>query len=320
LTKLPTGTVTFLFTDIEGSTRLWEACPDAMPDVIARHDAILLDAIAAHAGTVIGEMGDGMAAVFFSGADAVAAAVDAQRAIGAESWGVGSLRVRMGIHTDDAQLRSAAQYVNRPLNRCARVMGVAHGGQTLVTEATAAVVADVLPADVGLVELGEHRLRDLARSVRLFQVMHPELPRDFPPLRSLDLLPSNLPLQLTELVGRADEVLHVKEVLASGRVVTLTGVGGIGKTRLALQVAADVLPHYPDGAWLCELGSLTDSDALVETVALALGVRAGVGTVISDALFDFLRCKELLIILDNCEHLLGAAAGLVDRIGGNAPM
>ena len=190
MAELPTGTVTFLFTDIEGSTRLWEDHQDAMKDALARHDAILRESVESNDGVVFSTMGDGVAAAFGSAPDAVKAALDAQQRLGGEAWGeTGPLRVRMGLHTDEGRLRAPGEYVNRPLNRCARLMAVGHGGQVLLSDATATVARDGLPADAGLVDLGEHRLRDLGAPMQVFQLAHPDLASEFPPLRSLDALP-----------------------------------------------------------------------------------------------------------------------------------
>jgi class 3 adenylate cyclase len=225
LAELPTGTVTFLFTDLEGSTRVWEEHPEEMRDALAHHDAILREAIESHGGAVFSEMGDGMAAAFGSAGDAVAAGLRAQLDLGAFAWGeTGALRARMGLHADEAALRPDGQYVNQPLNRCARLMAIAHGGQVVVSETVESLVRGALPSGAGLLPLGEHRLRDLARPIAVFQVVHPALPRDFPPLRSLVALPGNLPVQVTSFVGRHEELARVGGELAAAPVVTLTGV------------------------------------------------------------------------------------------------
>jgi predicted ATPase/class 3 adenylate cyclase len=309
--QLPSGTVTFLFTDLEGSTRLWEEHPDAMGPALARHDAIVRDAIEGYGGCVVKMRGDGFHAVFGTAHDAVDAAVAAQLALGGEAWDVtGPLRVRMGLHTCEAELRDG-DYYGSAVNRAARLMATAHGGQIVLSLATSELARE---APLELVDLGEHRLPDLARPERVFQVVHSDLRADFPALRSLDAFPSNLPLQLTGFVGREDELAEIAAALDSARVVTLTGIGGVGKTRAALQVAALMLGEYRDGAWFCELAPVGDPDAVVEAVATALGVVAGLGQTIDDSLFDFLRSKQLLLVLDNCEHLLDSVAGLVDRV------
>ena len=311
MSDLPTGTVTFLFTDLQGSTRLWEDEPDAMRAAMARHDALLDDAITRHGGVVFSRMGDGIAAAFGSAPQAVEAALDAQLALSVEPWGAtGPLRARMGLHTGAAAV-VGDQYESQPLNRCARLMAVAHGGQVVVSEAVEPLVRGALPDGVELVDLGEHRLRDLARPMHVFQVAHPALPRDFPALVSLDAFPGNLPLQVSSFVGREREVARAVAALEEVRVVTLTGVGGVGKTRLALQVAGEVLPGFRDGAWLCELAPVRDPNGVVDAVAGVFDVAARSGQTLEQALVEFLRGKQLLLVLDNCEHLLEPVAALV---------
>ena len=311
---LPTGTVTFLFTDLEGSTRLWEQHPEAMKPALARHDEILRDAIAAHNGHVVKMTGDGAHAAFGDATSAVLAAHDAQLALGRESWDVtGPLRVRMGIHTGHAEARDG-DYFGSAVNRAARLMSVAHGGQVVVSLATEELLHDVASDGCELVDLGEHRLRDLTRAERLFQLHAPGLPSTFPSLRTLDAYAGNLPTQLTSFVGRQEELERVTATVRDVRLVTLTGVGGVGKTRLALQAAAEVLPEFPDGAWLCELAAANDPDAMIEVVAAALGVQPRAGTTLDGSIVEFLRTKQLLLVLDNCEHLLDAAATFAERV------
>src|SRR5262249_11725857 len=242
--ELPSGTVTFLFTDLEGSTRLWEEHPDAMQEALARHDEILRDAVVGHHGVVVKSTGDGAHAAFADAAAAVMAAVGAQLALVSEVWeATGPLRVRMGVHSGRAEQRGG-DYFGTALNRAARLMSVANGGQIVVSLATEELVRDALPAECGFVDLGEHRLRDLGRPERVFHVVHPNLRREFGRLQTLDAFPGNLPLQASSFVGREEELERVSEALEASPVVTLTGVGGVGKTRLALQVAADVLPRF----------------------------------------------------------------------------
>jgi predicted ATPase/class 3 adenylate cyclase len=316
--ELPSGTVTFLFTDIEGSTHLWEERAEGMSSALARHDAMLREAITGQGGFVFSTGGDGMAAVFARAPDAVAAACQAQRAMGSEVWSDTPVRVRMAIHTGEAEERDG-DFFGPTLNRCARMMAAAHGGQVLCSAVTAALIAGRLSQDVSLKDLGEHRLRDLSEREHVFQVVHPELSERFPPLRSLDAFPVNLPAQVTAFVGRSRELSQVAEALEGSRVVTVTGVGGVGKTRLALQVAADVVPRYPDGAWLVELGGVGDPVSVEEAVAVALGVQASPNRPLTVTLLDFLRSKRLLLVLDNCEHLVAAAAVLVERLVASCP-
>src|SRR5262245_60124054 len=241
MAALPTGTVTFLFTDLEGQSALWEAHPEPMRAAVARHDALLRAAVSGHGGHVVKATGDGVHAAFARAPDALAAALDAQRALAAEPWDLPTpLRARMGLHTGAGEERDG-DYFGPAVNRAARVMQAGHGGQVLLSSVTAGLVRGDLPAGAGLRDLGEHRLRDLARPEQLLQLVHPDLPDAFPPLRSLDALPTNLPPQLTSFVGRERESAAVADLLAAHRLVTLTGSGGCGKTRLALQAAAEVL-------------------------------------------------------------------------------
>ena len=316
--ELPAGTVTFAFTDIEGSTRLWETEPAAMARSLVLHNETLHAAFGHHGGAVFSTMGDGMAVAFSSAAGAVRAALEAQRALMAAPWPAetGVLKVRMGLHTDEAVLRHGqavlrdGQYVNRPLNRCARLMAAAHGGQILMSDATEALVRSQLPDGATLLDLGEHRLRDLAGRMHIFQLVHPDLPGAFPVLRTLDAFPGNLPLQVSSFIGRGRELKQTAAALGETRVVTLIGVGGVGKTRLALQVAEQVLPRFGDGAWLCELAPIRDAAGVDDAVAAVFSVTARAGHSTRDALVEFLRNKELLLVLDNCEHLLAGAAAL----------
>jgi len=313
--ELPSGTVTFLFTDLEGSTRLWEQHPDAMRDALARHDAILVQAIEAQSGVVYSKMGDGMAAVFGAPANAVSAAIRVQLELAAEPWpeAVEVLRSRMGIHTGEGVLVED-QYLNQPLNRCARVMAIGHGGQVLLSGATESLVRGVLPANVELTDLGEHRLRDLTAPLRIFQARHADLPGTFPPLRSLNAFPGNLPLQTTSFIGRKQELGRIGKAMRERRVVTLTGVGGVGKSRLALQVAADGMPGFREGAWLVELGLVRHPDAVVDAFVSIFGVGAHPGQSAQEALIEFLRTKQLLLVVDNCEHVLDAVGDLIESL------
>jgi predicted ATPase/class 3 adenylate cyclase len=310
----PTGTVTFLFTDLEGSTRLWEEHPAAMHGALARHDDLLRAAIEQHGGHVVKTTGDGVHGAFAAPADALAAAVGGQRALAAEPWGeTGSLRVRMGIHSGAAEAR-AGDYYGPTLNRAARLMSVAHGGQVVLSQTTQELLAGSLPDGVRLLDLGEHRLRDLTSNIGVFQVVLRDLPSEFPPLRSLESAAGNLPLQLTSFVGREAEVRTVGGALGEARLVTLTGTGGVGKTRLALQGAAELLPEYGDGAWLCELAPVTDADAMAQVIASTLGAGHRPGLSLSDSVIEYLRYRQLLLILDNCEHLLDDAGAFAERV------
>jgi len=327
----PTGTVTFLFTDIEGSTKLWEQHPGTMPVALARHDDLLTEAIQQHGGVVVKNRGEGDSffAVFARATDAVAAAWTLQQALLAEPWppplapptlgGLGGLRVRVALHTGEADQRGG-DYYGASVNRCARVRAVAHGGQVLLSQATAERVREHLPeggrsgATWGLRDLGSHRLKDLQQPEHLYQLLHPDLPADFPPLRSLAAFAHNLPAQVTRFIGREREMGEVKVLLATTRLLTLTGSGGCGKTRLALQVVAEVLEEYLDGVWLVELAALADPNLVPQTVAAALGVREEPNRPLLATLADYLRPRSLLLLLDNCEHLLATCAQLADTL------
>jgi predicted ATPase/class 3 adenylate cyclase len=311
MTHLPTGTVTFLFTDIEGSTQWWEQQPEWMQGAFARHEAILRAAFAAHGGYAYKMIGDAFQVAFATAPDALAAALEAQRTLQAEPWGeIGPLRVRMALHTGVTEERGD-DYVGPVLNRVARLLSVSHGGQILLTQAAYELVRDHLPEGARLHDLGEHRLKDLIRPEHIYQALAPGLPSDFASLKSLDAFPHNLPMQLTSFIGREKEIAEVKRLLLADRFVTLTGPGGTGKTRLSLQVGAELLELFPDGVWLVELVSLTDPALVPQTVAAALGVRESGGRPILAVLTGYLRGKDLLLILDNCEHLVGACAQLV---------
>jgi predicted ATPase/class 3 adenylate cyclase len=312
--ELPTGTVTFLFSDVEGSTRLLERHPAAYRAAVRRHHDLLRGAGEARGGAVFETVGDAVYAAFAHASDAVAAALAGQRALAAEPWPAGAApRVRMGLHTGEADLQGG-HYFGAPLYRCGRLMAAAHGGQVVLSAATQELVRDALPEGATLKDLGEHRLRDLQRPERVFQLLAPDLTPEFPPLRTLDALPNNLPLQLTSFVGRERELAAVRERLTRHRLLTLTGPGGTGKTRLALQVAADLLPEYPDGVWLVELAALADPALVPQAVAQAVGVREEPGRPLLATLADALRPRRLLLLLDNCEHLLDACARLVDAL------
>jgi predicted ATPase/class 3 adenylate cyclase len=316
---LPTGIVTFLFTDIEGSTRLWEEYPQQMRQALARHDAILRHTIQSHAGHVFKTMGDAFYAVFSSASEAVRAALDAQGALSAEDWSeVGGLYVRMALHTGRAEEREG-DYLGPSLNRVARLLSIGHGGQVLLSEATQAQAGEAEIPGVVLRDMGSHRLKDLFAPERVFQLCHPDLRQEFPPLRSLSALRHNLPVQVTSLIGREREIEEVRQRLAEARLLTLTGSGGVGKTRLALQVAAELTEAYPEGVWLAELASLSDPDLVPQTTAQAIGVREEPGKSLTRTLADTLKDKRLLLVLDNCEHLVDACARLADTLLRSCP-
>jgi predicted ATPase/class 3 adenylate cyclase len=311
MAELPSGTVTFLFTDVEGSTRLWQEHPDAMRGALELHDAILRESVAAYGGHVVKATGDGIHGVFATAHQALDAAVAIQRELAEQrDQGMEPLRVRIGVHTCEAEHRDG-DYFGSEVNRAARLMSVAHGGQIVVSLATRTLVRD---GPLELVDLGEHSLRDLANRERIFQAVAPGLEMEFPPLRSLDTVPGNLPRRVTSFVGRDREVASLVGLVRERSLVTLTGVGGVGKTRLALQVAAEVAADFADGAWVCELGPVTDPDAVWDALATSLGLSGLPGRELDALVLDYLASKRMLIVLDNCEHLLDPIVGLVSAL------
>jgi predicted ATPase/class 3 adenylate cyclase len=309
--NLPSGTVTFLFTDIESSTKLWEQYPEAMKAALARHDAILHEVVEAHHGRIIKTRGDGIHAAFDTAASGVAAALAAQRALFAEKWeGIKPqvVRVRMGLHTCEAEAR-AGDYYGPALNRAARLMSICYGGQTLLSTTTADLVRDQLPVDASLRDLGEHRLKDLVRSERVYQLIHSDLPADFPPLKSLNAFPNNLPVQPTPFIGRQAEVKAGKDLLMRENVhlVTLTGPGGTGKTRLALQAAADLINRFEDGVFFVDLAPIREPESVLAGIARTVGLRETGDRPLLDKLKGQLRAQMMLLLLDNFEQVTAAA-------------
>jgi class 3 adenylate cyclase len=300
MTERPAGTVTFLVTDIEQSTRRWEDEPEAMRAALARHDAALRDAIERHGGWMFKHTGDGVLAAFALAKPAIEAAITAQRAL--------ELPVRMGVLTGEAEPHGD-DYFGLAVNRAARTMAAAHGGQIIVAASTAAFADDIALAD-----LGEFRLRDLSQPQRLFQVKAPGLKESFPPLRTLDSLPGNLPAQATSFLGREGDLAEVRKLLREARLVTLTGVGGVGKTRLAVQAAADAAAGYKDGVWVVELAGIADPAAIGHAVASVLGVAQQQGKTIEECMAAALAGRQILVVLDNCEHLIEASAALADLL------
>src|SRR6201997_2903976 len=296
----PLGVVTFLFTDIEGSTRRWEADADAMRAALAAHDEALRSAIEAHGGWLFKHTGDGVCAAFASPRSAVDAAVAAQREL--------ELPVRMGIATGEAELR-VGDYFGAVLNRAARVMAAGHGGQILVAESTAGLLDGV-----DLVNLGPRRLRDVPRPIGIFQVQAAELRAEFPPLRALDTTPGNLRPATTSVIGRESEVAEIEAAVKAHRLVTLTGVGGVGKTRLAVEVAAHLADEFPDGVWVFELAAVTDPAAVPDAVSAVLGIIQQPGKTVSESVAAALEDRVRLLLFDNCEHVLDAAADLIDAV------
>lgn len=318
--NLPTGTVTFLFTDIEGSTRLWQEHPKAMPIALERHHALLQKSIDVNGGYVFQITGDAFCAAFATAADGLIAAIGAQRALRDEPWGeTGLVRVRMALHTGPAEVKAgdytSGEYASGlSLSHTARLLSAGHGGQILMSLAAAELVQDYLPEDVTLRDMGAPRLRDLIRAGTIYQAMVPDLPSEFPPLKTIDVSPNNLPLQLTSFIGREQEIVQVKELLSQTRLLTLIGAGGSGKTRLSLQVAATILESYPDGVWHVELAPLSDPTLILQIISTVLGVREQAGQPSLKAVTDYVRDKDILLLLDNCEHLIETCAQVVDSL------
>jgi len=309
----PAGTVTFLFTDIEGSTKLWQQHPDTMEKALKRHHALLNSTVNAHNGYVFQIIGDAFCAAFSTANDAVDAALDVQRLLNAEPWGeIGPIRVRMALHTGKAELQlgdyTSGEYVSGlTLSRTARLLSAGHGGQILLSLATAELVRELLTEGTSLRDLGTRRLKDLIRPEQIFQLVAPDLPVDFAPLKTLDVHPHNLPLQLTSFIGREREMGEIKKLLANTHLLTLTGIGGTGKTRLALQVAADLIDEFPGGVWLVELAPLRGPELVEQTIASVLGVREVPDRSLVEVLKGELREKQMLFVLDNFEQVVSAA-------------
>jgi predicted ATPase/class 3 adenylate cyclase len=318
---IPSGTVTLLFTDIQGSTRLWESEPLPMTAALRRHDQILRSAIEDAGGYVFKTVGDAFCAAFSTPSAAVSATLTAQRALGGESWPTSRpILVRMGLHTGVCEERDQ-DYFGPVVNRAARLEAAAHGGQVLVSGATAELLAGSLPDGVALDDLGLHRLKDLGRPEQVYQLAAESLEASFPPLASLDNpeLPNNLPTLVSAFVGRESELADVRELVTSARMVTLTGAGGSGKTRLALQAAAELIGKVPDGVWLAELAPLTEGEQIPLAVAAALGITAHSGPTLAATITEAMADQHTLILLDNCEHLIDAAAKFCDEVIRHCP-
>jgi predicted ATPase/class 3 adenylate cyclase len=309
-------TLTFLFTDLEGSTRLWQQFPQAMKTVLARHDDILRAAVEGCNGQVVKTTGDGFHAAFSSAQDGLNACIQAQSSLLAETWEeTGPLRVRMGLHIGEAQQRGG-DYYGTAVNRAARLMSAANGGQVLLSAALASIMADQLPAGVSLRDLGEHRLKDLQRAEHVYQLVHPELPADFPPITSLNRVPNNLPSQPTVFVGRQTELDEINDLLTADtiRLLTLTGPGGTGKTRLALQSGAELSDRFVDGTYFIDLAPLRDPNSVLATIARTVGLSESSNGSMLDELKDQLGDKTMLLLLDNFEQVTSAAVQVADLL------
>jgi predicted ATPase/class 3 adenylate cyclase len=315
--SLPTGTVTFFFSDIEGSTRLIQQLGDRFPEVLLAHHTILRDTLTSHGGKELRTEGDSFFIVFGSALDACAGAAAVQTALARRSWPDGvQLRVRIGLHTGEATL-VGKEYLGLDVHRAARVAGAAHGGQVLISETTRALVDHGLPPELGLRDMGIHRLKDLARPERLYQLTIAGLSADFPALRTLETIPNNLPTQLTSFIGRDDQVREVKQLLGRSRLLTLTGPGGTGKTRLSLQIAADVMDQFPDGVYFVALSAVQDPELVPSAIAQALSVSTTGSRRPIEALLEHLHDKRLLLVLDNFEQLLPAAQVTTQLLEGS---
>ena len=320
MTGLPTGIVTFLFTDIEGSTRLWERSPETAGPALARHDALIEALVAEHDGAVVRPRGEGDSrfAVFANAVDACTAAAAIQTAFLDETWETPApLRIRIGLHTGIADLRMG-DYYGTVVNRCAWLRGIAHGGQSVVSLATARLVRDHLPDPLDLIDLGEHRLKDLSSPEHVFQLTAPRLPGDFPPLRSLSTIPNNLPVQLTEFVGREKETAEIQALLTTRRFITLIAPGGTGKTRLAIEVAARLSGAYRHGVFFIPLAPIQSADDILQTVSEAIQFSLSTETDPTTQMLNYLRTRQMLLVVDNCEHVVHGLS-LVKDILETAP-
>ena len=310
---------TLLFTDIEGSTRLWEEEGERMAPALADHDALSRAAVERNNGIVVKMTGDGMYAAFADPCDAVSAALVLQQSLDDPSTTNGiTFRVRYGLHLGIVERRNDDLF-GSPVNRAARIMKAAHGSQILLSQAVVDRVTGKLPAAASVLDLGGVRLRDLATPEHVYQLVHPSLRQDFPALRSLAATPNNLPQQVTSFIGRERELAEIKNLLGGTRLLTLLGMGGLGKTRLSLQIAAEVLDSYADGAWFVDLAPIKDPSLVASAMAQVLNVREEPGKPLDQTLSEHLKDRELLLVLDNCEHLIAACAGIVDTLLRGAP-
>ena len=319
MTSKPTGTVTFLFTDIENSTRLAREHPEAWEASQARHHAILREAIELNNGFVFQIIGDAFCAAFHKAADALRAAIKAQQHLQNEPWGEATIYVRMGIHTGEAEFDGNEYRGYTTLSFVQRLMSAGHGGQILISNTTENLLREQLPQSINLRDMGVNKFAGVSSPVRVFQVIASDLPTEFPPLRTLDNLPNNLPVQLTSFVGREKELADAKRLLNNTHLLTLIGPGGTGKTRLSLQAASEILDQYPDGVWFVELAPILDPLLVPRTTAIAIGLRYESQRPVIDVLCDYLRDKKMLLVLDNCEHLVDACARMADQILRAAP-
>lgn len=316
MNNLPSGTVTFLFTDIEGSTKLWQEQPESMAISHAQHDAILRAAIESNHGYIFQIVGDSFSAAFHDAMDGLNAVVSAQRALHTEAWGeTGMIKVRMGLHTGAAEILPDGNYDGyATIAATQRVMSAAHGGQTLLTQTTYELLQNKPYVDATLSDMGRHRLKDLRAPLLLYQVNVPGLRQEFPAIKSLDTHPNNLPVQLTSFIGREKEIDEIKSAFNTSRLITLTGSGGTGKTRLSIEVGTQLLPNFSNGVWMIELAPLGDESQIIPALAQAFGLQELPFNPLKNLVVDYLRDKKLLLIIDNCEHLIAACARLADEL------
>jgi class 3 adenylate cyclase len=313
--RLPSGTVTFLFTDIENSTRLWQEQPEAMSHAHALHDRILHEAIEANHGYVFQIVGDSFSVAFHNAQDALVATLTAQRELqtGQKDSAL-RVKVRMGLHTGAAEIQANGKYEGYvTVASSQRVMSVAHGGQILLSHTTVDLLDD-LPEEVSLRDMGEHQLKSLRSSLRLYQLIAPSLPQEFPPVQSLNQFPNNVPTQLTSFIGREKEIAELKSAFEFARLVTLIGSGGTGKTRLSQEVGAQLLTTFRHGVWLVELAPLSDESQIITALGQVFGLQEVPFHPLAQLVEDYLRDKKFLLILDNCEHLIVACARLTDQL------
>ena len=317
--NLPTGTVTFLFTDIEDSTKLAQQSPDALPALLLRHREILNQAFAANHGFIFQVVGDSFSVAFHTATDALYAALQAQQSLHSEPWMTSPIKVRMGIHTGAAQLANDptiegpySGYTTLALTQ--RIMSAAHGGQILLSQTVYELTRDEMTEEHQFIDMGEHRLKSMLRPEHLYQLNAPGLPSTFPPLKTLESSAHNLPLQLTSFIGREKEIAEIKNLLHSARLVTLTGSGGTGKTRLSQEIGAQELIDFPHGVWIVELAPLTEPVQVIPALAQVFGLQELPFNPLKNLVTDYLRDKKILLIFDNCEHLIEACARLVDEL------
>jgi class 3 adenylate cyclase len=317
----PQGIVTFLFTDIEGSTKRWEQYPQAMRAALAQHDALLRETIEQHAGYIFQTIGDAFCAAFVTAPPALAAALEAQRRLNTADWNeVGSLKVRMALHSGQASWRGREYFAPHTLNRLSRILSAAHGGQTLLSSTVRELVADDLPVGATLLDLGEHRLRDLSQPEHLYQLNAAGLPADFPPLKTLERL-TNLPPDLPPLIGRQREIAALVELLRRPdvRILTLTGAAGSGKTDLSLQVAAHLLDYFP-AIYFVPLANVSDPALVVATIASSLEVKESAGLSLLESLKQYVREQQMLLVLDGFEQALDAAPLIAELLTASAEL